>query len=938
MIRIVTLGTLDLTAPSPHDLGTVVAQPKRAALLVYLALATPRGWQRRDRLLALLWPELDEQHGRSALRQAVYRLRQSLGKEAIASRGDEELRVDPALVTADAGEFEQLLAEGRPAEALGLYRGEFLAGFHVAGASEEWEAWVERERARLRHKAQDACRLLAREEERKGNGVSAAGWARRALELTPDDEATALDLLKLLLRLGDRSGALRAGTAFVAHQRALLGAEPSSALVALLDEFRRSSAPVKAAAPGVAAPVSPATPSPGAVAAASAGLAPSASGAIPARGGLRGAWVGLLVGLAVLVTGALLWRPPGSPAAATPLVAVGSIRSQAPEADRLSAPTLRDLLSSGLAQLPGLEVLSGPRLIELETQLGGTTDPAAASYAAAKLAGATLLLEGDLRRDGDSLRLDLRATELPRGAIRYTIRASATTLFALADAATAQVAGRSGVPAPVRGTVRAGTRSEIAYRFYLEGLRAYYAVDQVAARRLFDAAIHEDSSFAMAWLYAARAAADPARYIPYLRQAVRLAPEAPERERLTILARWGVATLDPVAQAYADTLAVRYPSEPANLMLLAQSRVEFGANAAAIEAATRVLALDSLGIAGRSASCYACDAWATIIAASLALNRPEAALAAAREWVRHQPHSAGALRSLHGVLVRMGRYPAADSVLLALDSIGRPDPSYLRESRLRRGQFAELLTEVAEAAGRGTEDEKSDARWWWTIALRAQGRYQEALAVARSDRGIAEAQALCESGATAEGARRYETIANAVLRLPEDQQDPAALFHRAKHRAWHLTHAAMCLAMGGDTTRLAQLADTIQAVGARTSWPRDQHLHFYVRGLLARARGDTTGAIALFREANVAPVNGYSRIDYDLADLLLARGQVPDAIHVLQAAMLGPADAGGVYLTRTALEQRLAQAFRAAGMADSARVHEAYVALAWQGREGDVSR
>jgi hypothetical protein len=37
----------------------ILAASKGAALLTYLAIATPRGFHRRDTLLALLWPELD---------------------------------------------------------------------------------------------------------------------------------------------------------------------------------------------------------------------------------------------------------------------------------------------------------------------------------------------------------------------------------------------------------------------------------------------------------------------------------------------------------------------------------------------------------------------------------------------------------------------------------------------------------------------------------------------------------------------------------------------------------------------------------------------------------------------------------------------------------------------------------------------------------------
>jgi DNA-binding SARP family transcriptional activator len=89
MIDLRTLGALELTSAESRALGSVLAQPRRAALLCYLALALPRGFHRRDTLVALFWPELDQEHSRNALRQSVYFLRRALGPKTIVSRGDE---------------------------------------------------------------------------------------------------------------------------------------------------------------------------------------------------------------------------------------------------------------------------------------------------------------------------------------------------------------------------------------------------------------------------------------------------------------------------------------------------------------------------------------------------------------------------------------------------------------------------------------------------------------------------------------------------------------------------------------------------------------------------------------------------------------------------------------------------------------------------------
>ena len=78
MIAFRTLGSLDLVDAGGQTLGAVLSGPKRAALLAYLAIARPRGFHRRDVLVALLWPELDQERARAALRHTLHHLRRSL--------------------------------------------------------------------------------------------------------------------------------------------------------------------------------------------------------------------------------------------------------------------------------------------------------------------------------------------------------------------------------------------------------------------------------------------------------------------------------------------------------------------------------------------------------------------------------------------------------------------------------------------------------------------------------------------------------------------------------------------------------------------------------------------------------------------------------------------------------------------------------------------
>src|SRR3989449_3091772 len=201
------LGALNLLGADGHELKSVLAQPKRVALLAYLAAATPRRLHRRDSLVALFWPELDQEHARAALRQALHGLRHALGEGVFVSRGDEDIGLDQDQIRCDVVEFERAAEAGRLADALDLYRGDLLEGFFIRGAL-DFEQWLEDERVRLKVVALRSATLLAE----RGGLAESVQWGRRALRIAPLDEPTLRRLMQTLDRLGDRAGAREAAT------------------------------------------------------------------------------------------------------------------------------------------------------------------------------------------------------------------------------------------------------------------------------------------------------------------------------------------------------------------------------------------------------------------------------------------------------------------------------------------------------------------------------------------------------------------------------------------------------------------------------------------------------------------------------------------------------------------------------------------------------
>src|SRR5258708_7660386 len=484
MIRLHLLGALELAASDGRDLHPLVAQPKRLAVLAYLAARPASEFVRRDTVRAVFWPELEQGAARRSVRQTRDVIRTHLGNDALSTRGDDEVAVNPGAVACDVPEFLALVAEGRLDDASEAYRGDLLAGFFLGGGSAPFEQWLETERERLRGLAAKGVWSLADAAERAGDRSGAAGWARRAAALTADDELVLRRLIQLLLRVGDRAGGLHAYDAFARRLARDFGEEPAVQTRALI-----------AGLGGIVTP------------------APAAAG------------VALLVLVAAART--LLGRH-----AEPPVLAVGEVMSGDSTAPGLAVRTLPELLATDLAQVGGLRVISQPRLEEVAAQLRPAGQPA---IAAARAAGADELLEGELyRRGADSLRLDLRQVDARTGMVRHALTLRGADVFALADSAAAWFAGRYGLAPPKVALARATSASLVAHGLYDEGLRAYYrAVDYRAAERLFQAALEQDTTFAMAAYYVGRSLdaqeqnASPALQRPAPPAAHPPAPQAP---------------------------------------------------------------------------------------------------------------------------------------------------------------------------------------------------------------------------------------------------------------------------------------------------------------------------------------------------------------------------------------------------------------------------
>jgi len=174
-LRLRTFGAVYLERDG-KPLGGAHSQRRRLALLSYLVAADAVA-VRREKLIALLWPESDESSGRHSLSQLLYALRHDLGADAIAVDA-ETVRLDPNLVRSDVREFEEALRSERLEHAVGLYRGGFLEDFHLDEAP-DFDRWVDGERARLGFACCRALDRLADDAEKVRDWHRVAEWLRR---------------------------------------------------------------------------------------------------------------------------------------------------------------------------------------------------------------------------------------------------------------------------------------------------------------------------------------------------------------------------------------------------------------------------------------------------------------------------------------------------------------------------------------------------------------------------------------------------------------------------------------------------------------------------------------------------------------------------------------------------------------------------------------
>ncbi len=230
---------------------------KVRALLAYLIVQADRAHS-RESLAALLWPEHSNHAARNNLRQALFKLRQSLGDRdaeppfLLATRNTIQFNYNNNYYL-DTVEFDALISSctahihrhlitcetciAKLTQAIALYRGDFLKGLFIAG-SVSFEEWALFKREEFHRLAIGVIRHLVEHHEQRGEYEQALKYARQGLELEPWQEEGHQQLMRIMALSGRRSDALAQYHTCRLILQEELGIEPTVETTALYEQIK----------------------------------------------------------------------------------------------------------------------------------------------------------------------------------------------------------------------------------------------------------------------------------------------------------------------------------------------------------------------------------------------------------------------------------------------------------------------------------------------------------------------------------------------------------------------------------------------------------------------------------------------------------------------------------------------------------------------------
>lgn len=171
----------------------------------------------REEVINLLWADEDETSGKKKLRDAVYQVRQLLGKEAILTSGHTGISLNPeADIRTDLEKKDRRSAEN----------GVFLDHFYIKNCY-EFEEWVEQIRNSMTCEAAAEAKKKLEEAARKNDTEEMQRWGNALVESDPYDESIYYEIMNLYATNGSYHMAIRLYYDLVKRLKEDMGEAPS---------------------------------------------------------------------------------------------------------------------------------------------------------------------------------------------------------------------------------------------------------------------------------------------------------------------------------------------------------------------------------------------------------------------------------------------------------------------------------------------------------------------------------------------------------------------------------------------------------------------------------------------------------------------------------------------------------------------------------------
>jgi tetratricopeptide (TPR) repeat protein len=551
-------------------------------------------------------------------------------------------------------------------------------------------------------------------------------------------------------------------------------------------------------------------------------------------------------------------------------------------------PGLADMLTTNLAQLDGLRVVSAQRLLDLLRQAGREETEAIPEDLALQIAaqsGARALVRGSFVAVGSDVRLDVQLIDLEDGTIVAAEQSRGSDVFALVDDVSARLSGRmlgaSFRPTELTPVTQLATGNLEAYREYQEGLLAERRFLNEQGLVHYRRAVELDPTFAIAWLRLGMLANTQEERLFALQQADANKEKATDRDRYMIEAMFAVNTAGNFATA--DSLLVemieRYPEEKEARYQLGVFYDQTNRDDEARAVIEEAVALDPFYAPGINHLAYLAGRRGDSIGADTL----------SRRYLELEPDQANPLDSRGEILEMIGRHEEAREAFraaLAVEPGFLASYEHLVRSYLRQGD--------SEGARRALRDYMSapdpDASVWVRRlegdTYVAEGRYRDGLAANRRaadealrlDREGPRLAALLDAGALASLTGAFTEAERAFLEANEiDSLNLGILFG--------------LIAVYGMQDKTAQFPAWRDSLVARTSrgptfvQQRMDLLLELTDGVIAFWEGDHEGALGHFdraRERAEAPRPAMITGGLEEVIALIETGRAEEALPMTQ--------------------------------------------------------